>query len=160
MEIKVYGKPVMTKFVVLNGEEFQLSEVYVSLEQIMNTKEDDFWGDYSLRDYQLYSQEVMDYLVDMGLVKNYPGPRMANLYCMKDEKGIEKLQEILYELDMLQDTPAADVREVVHAKWINAYPDIEPNPMLMYGICSNCGFKQSVSDSLKYCPECGAKMDL
>lgn len=117
MEIKVYGKPVMTKFVVLDGKEFELSEVYVSLEQIMDTHENDScYGDYSLRDYQLYSQEVMDHLVKMGLVKNYPGPRMANLYCMKNEKGIEKLQEILYELDMLQDTPAADVREVVHAK--------------------------------------------
>jgi hypothetical protein len=68
----------------------------------MNTKEDDFWGDYSLRDYQLRNQEVMDLLVKMGLVKNYPGPRMANLYCMKNEQGIEKLQNLLYELDMLQ----------------------------------------------------------
>lgn len=43
-------------------------------------------------------------------------------------------------------------------KWINAYPDIEPNPMLMYGICSVCGFEQSISDKLKYCPNCGARM--
>ena len=43
-------------------------------------------------------------------------------------------------------------------KWINAYPDIEPNPMLMYGICSACGFEQSISDKLKYCPDCGARM--
>lgn len=110
MEIKVYEKPVMTKFVVLNGEEFQLSEVYVSLEQIMNTKEDDFWGDYSLRDYQLRNQEVMDQLVNIGLVKKYPGPRMATLYCMKDEQGIEKLQNLLYELDMLQSAEKKDLR--------------------------------------------------
>ena len=45
-----------------------------------------------------------------------------------------------------------------HAHWINAYPDIEPNPMFMYGICSNCGFEQSISIDLKYCPECGRKM--
>ena len=43
-------------------------------------------------------------------------------------------------------------------KWINAYPDIEPNPMLMYGICSVCGFEQSISDKLQYCPSCGARM--
>lgn len=55
---------------------------------------------------------------------------------------------------------ASDVEEVIHGKWINAYPEIEPNPMCMYGICSNCGFEQSISDKLKYCPECGAKMDL
>jgi len=46
-----------------------------------------------------------------------------------------------------------------HGHWINAYPEIEPNPMFMYGICSICGFKQSISDKLKFCPECGSVMD-
>lgn len=53
----------------------------------------------------------------------------------------------------------ADVVEVRHGRWINAYPDIEPNPMFMYGICSQCGFEQSISDKLNYCPNCGATMD-
>jgi hypothetical protein len=53
-----------------------------------------------------------------------------------------------------------DIEEVIHGKWINSYPEIEPNPMCMYGICSNCGFEQSISDKLNYCPNCGAKMDL
>ena len=43
--------------------------------------------------------------------------------------------------------------------WINSYPDVEPNPMFGYGICSNCGFEQSLSNKLKYCPNCGIKMD-
>ena len=55
--------------------------------------------------------------------------------------------------------PAADVAPVVHGRWINAYPDIEPNPLFMYGICSNCGLEQGLSDKLNYCPNCGAKMD-
>ena len=55
-------------------------------------------------------------------------------------------------------TPAYLV-ETQHGEWINAYPEIEPNPMFMYGICSVCGFEQSVSDKLDYCPNCGAKMD-
>lgn len=42
--------------------------------------------------------------------------------------------------------------------WINAYPDVEPNPMFGYGICSNCGFEQSLSNKLEYCPNCGIKM--
>lgn len=50
------------------------------------------------------------------------------------------------------------IEERKTGKWINAYPDIEPNPMLMYGICSVCGFEQSISDKLKYCPNCGARM--
>lgn len=43
-------------------------------------------------------------------------------------------------------------------EWICSYPDIEPNPMFMYGICSICGFEQSISDKLNYCPNCGARM--
>lgn len=31
--------------------------------------------------------------------------------------------------------------------------------MFMYGICSICGFKQSISNKLKFCPECGSIMD-
>ena len=55
--------------------------------------------------------------------------------------------------------PAADVAPVRHGQWIDAYPDIEPNPMFMYGICSECGFEQAISKYLNYCPNCGTKMD-
>lgn len=48
---------------------------------------------------------------------------------------------------------------VRHGHWIDAYPKIEPNPMFKYGICSVCGYEQSVSKYLKFCPNCGAKMD-
>ena len=67
-------------------------------------------------------------------------------------KGLEPLQYI-------EVISAADVALVIHGQWINAYPDIEPNPLFMYGICSNCGFEQGLSDKLNYCPNCGAKMD-
>lgn len=60
---------------------------------------------------------------------------------------------------IIQRTPAADVAPVVHGRWIDAYPGIEPNPMFMYGICSECGFEQGISKYLNYCPNCGAKMD-
>ena len=53
---------------------------------------------------------------------------------------------------------AADVVPVRHGRWIDAYPDIEPNPMFMYGICSECGFEQGISKYLNYCPNCGARM--
>ena len=42
----------------------------------------------------------MDKLVNIGLVKNYTGPRMANLYCMKDENSINDLLNTLYKLDI------------------------------------------------------------
>ena len=59
----------------------------------------------------------------------------------------------------VEDVPVADVVPVVHGRWINAYTDIESNPLFMYGICSNCGFEQGLSDKLNYCPNCGTKMD-
>ena len=43
-------------------------------------------------------------------------------------------------------------------QWINAYPDIEPNPMFMYGICSVCGYEQAISNKLNFCPNCGSYM--
>ena len=52
--------------------------------------------------------------------------------------------------------PAAPQQKTGH--WINAYPDIEPNPMFMYGICSVCNFEQPISIKLNFCPNCGAKM--
>ena len=62
-------------------------------------------------------------------------------------------------LDYIDSEPAADVSPVRHGRWIDAYPDIEPNPMFMYGSCSECGFEQGISKYLNYCPNCGAKMD-
>ena len=62
-------------------------------------------------------------------------------------------------LEYAENLPAADVAPVRHGRWIDVYPDIEPNPMFMYGICSECGFEQGISKYLNYCPNCGAKMD-
>ena len=59
----------------------------------------------------------------------------------------------------IHNAPAADVAPVRHGRWIDAYPNIEPNPMFMYGICSECGFEQGISKYLNYCPNCGAKME-
>ena len=99
MDIKIYQKPVITKFVVIDGEEFKLSELYSCLDQIDGTDEGDKYGTYSLRYYEIDYPEVMDKLVRMGLVRNYTGSRMANLYCIKDRKGIENLFDTLYKLN-------------------------------------------------------------
>ena len=62
-------------------------------------------------------------------------------------------------IGVIETEPTVDAVEVVHGEWIDAYPDIEPNPLFMYGICSVCGCKQSISHKLNYCMDCGAKMD-
>lgn len=99
MDITMYEKPVITRFVSVNGVEFEFGILLCCLEEIRRTKVDDHYGDHSLRKYELSHPNDMDKLVKMGLVKNYTGSRMANLYCMKDEKGIEDLVNKLYELD-------------------------------------------------------------
>ena len=84
------------------------------------------------------------------------------------EKLVELLTEfygcdpMYYDVDALaiaQHLIANGVAPVVHGRWIDAYPDIESNPMFMYGICSECGFEQGISKYLNYCPNCGAKME-
>ena len=72
------------------------------------------------------------------------------------EKGT--IQEAIKMVSFPEYTPSADVAPVRHGRWIDAYPDIEPNPMFMYGICSECGFEQGISKYLNYCPNCGARM--
>ena len=73
------------------------------------------------------------------------------------EKGT--IQEAIKMVSFPEYTPSADVALIRHGRWINAYPDIEPNPMFMYGICSECGFEQGISKYLNYCPNCGCRMD-
>lgn len=74
----------------------------------------------------------------------------------RKEKGT--IQDAIKMISYPEYTPAADVAPVRHGRWIDAYPDIEPNPMFMYGICSECGFEQGISKYLNYCPNCGAYM--
>ena len=62
-------------------------------------------------------------------------------------------------VEFIKKQPTIAVEPVKHGRWIDAYPDIEPNPMFMYGICSECGFEQGISKYLNYCPNCGANMD-
>ena len=74
--------------------------------------------------------------------------------------GGYKTRDAFYKaIDIAHSFPKSDVTPVRHGRWIDAYPDIEPNPMFMYGICSECGFEQGISKYLSYCPNCGAKMD-
>ena len=79
-------------------------------------------------------------------------------YCEKDNK-VNVLTALFQVGDAIMDCKSEDVAPVVHGRWIDAYPDIDPNPMFMYGICSECGFEQGISKYLNYCPNCGCRMD-
>ena len=81
---------------------------------------------------------------------------------MHDQYSLGLYHGAITDKDLINEMPiiASDVAPVRHGRWINAYPNIEPNPMFIYGICSECGFEQGISKYLNYCPNCGAKMDL
>ena len=98
MNIEIYEKPVVIKFVMVDGVEFELSELICVLDQLLDaTKENDRYGDYSLRSYELYDYDITNKLVQMGLVNRYIGSRMAELYCMKDETKINALLDAVYD---------------------------------------------------------------
>lgn len=46
-----------------------------------------------------------------------------------------------------------------HGEWTDAFTEAAPNPMYVYGECSECGFMQNLSKRLSFCPNCGAIMD-
>lgn len=96
VKIECFEKMEPIKYVRINGEDFRKSEMCSVINQIlMNTKEDDHYGDYSLHDYEIdASSEVIDCLVKLGYVRNYTGSRMANLYCIAKGKT-EELEELL-----------------------------------------------------------------
>ena len=79
---------------------------------------------------------------------------------MHDQYSLGLYHGAVTDKDLINEMPIIDAAEVVHGRWIDAYQDIESNPMFMYGICSECGFEQGISKYLNYCPNCGAKMDL
>lgn len=62
---------------------------------------------------------------------------------------------------LIESVPAEDVAPVVHGKW-GEYESFPLTPSLNGYPCSNCGMHFSASSIpiLKYCPNCGAKMDL
>lgn len=68
-----------------------------------------------------------------------------------DASGLETANVVE---EILNTIPPADVRPVKHGKWI-VKTDSEGKT---YGICSCCGYEQ-YAGHLKYCPECGGKMD-
>ena len=81
----------------------------------------------------------------------------------------EALRDALYGADaitmngvkILNQFPAADVVPVVHGRWIGAPLCGNDNCK-----CSECGSRHDIHANLrgkitqKYCPNCGAKMDL
>lgn len=65
---------------------------------------------------------------------------------------------------MIYDSPAADVAEVKHGKWVEVYRENIWGDSVHVLECSACGKytvgTRGIMTKSNYCPNCGAKMDL
>ena len=71
-----------------------------------------------------------------------------------------KMRMVAKCINAVELIPAADVAPVVHGWWKYEPPTINTYAMLK---CSKCGWwtlDESVCNAYRYCPNCGAKMDL
>ena len=71
-----------------------------------------------------------------------------------EAEDAEHGKQLVMAVDDLKCLPIADVRPVKHGKWIVK----QDKDGKTYGVCSGGGYKQ-YAGHLKYCPECGGKMD-
>ena len=103
-DVNVKLKPMseIIWYVNINGNICKFRDMIGAINEILDsTYEDDIYGYDSLRDYELdYSRNAYKILVELGLVKNYTGERMANLYCIAKDKTLEleKLRDELWKL--------------------------------------------------------------
>jgi len=96
LNIDFLEKPVIVNFIKIDGKEYPARNILGAISEIEDTATNDRFGDYSLRDYEIYHIEEMDALVKLGLVKNYTGSRMANLYCVKDKEKLIEYRNMIY----------------------------------------------------------------
>ena len=93
MEFEIYEKPVTTKFIKINGEEFILKDVLGWLYEIL---EMETFG--PMKKYELYTDlSLMDKFVEMGFVNYYRGSRMAHIYNIKNPVAVKDLIDKIEE---------------------------------------------------------------
>ena len=100
---------------------------------------------------------------------------MPNDYISREAAMDWKVDDALYE-DMLvyipmaqinkhlRSIPSADVRPVVHARWVCNEEDLYAHGITASYRCSECGYSdawfRAEPPEEKYCGNCGAQMDL
>lgn len=99
----------------------------------------------------------------------------ATLEGFSENKVYEKGMNIVlhdYLPQIVNDVPDADVQEVKHGKWNDTHNELMPThkndeftspDQIFYATCSLCGIttnNEGCLNGYRFCPYCGAKMDL
>ena len=98
---------------------------------------------------------MSEYISKEFMLKNLEDDKMNNAeHC--EPVTIQIMERFIR---YVKEFPAADIQPVKHGRWSECYTDSHHYS----GICSVCGRAsiKSLTESLyKYCPKCGARMDL
>lgn len=94
--------------------------------------------------YQLTPRRNTCYCIDHSCDNG----TLVSVHGYSGEEVVEKWNKIM---------PAADVEEVRHGRWIKT----DPGNDTLFATCSQCNYPVDWwRGKTKYCPNCGAKMDL
>jgi len=90
--VEIYEKPIITKFVRINGIEFELKKLLGCLYELSE-------ADGALKGYEIISDlDIIDKLVEFGLFNSFIGSRMAQFYSIKDKERVNALIKELEEV--------------------------------------------------------------
>ena len=98
MNVEKYKKLVEMDFIRVDEFEFRSDNLFETLHILNQTMENDKYGEYSVRGYELPDSYTIESLIKLDLVKNYTGPRMADCYCIKDKDKFDKFYEEINNL--------------------------------------------------------------
>lgn len=96
MNFEIVEKLVPTKFVMLNGIEFEFVNLIGCIQQFLDIA--DVYYDAPLKDYELEFYDETKKLEKLDLITSYIGSRMAHLYCIKNEESYKTMKDLLSKL--------------------------------------------------------------
>ena len=95
-------------------------------------------------------------LIDADALKDVMRMR-RDLYGAEYEERRAELDQVISDINS---QPTVDAEPVRHGRWIDPQPEgCMTWDKRAYQQCSICGDKQYLSQSMIYCPNCGARMD-
>jgi hypothetical protein len=96
-KIKIFTKLIPITFLTIKDEEFEADKLLCAINELEETEEDDKYGEYSIKRYEVSDIVTMEKLVKLGYAKTYIGTRMARFYCVTDKNKLNELRKSYWE---------------------------------------------------------------